>query len=121
MSPASLIIAGRLTPFAVSFVVTCAFFINVCAWLFECGCHSLWAGADLTCNVHAAGLRHCPICRHGVSGYASVFVLVCAPQLLASLWPKWNTVPRTVACLTLFPVAMVSVGLILGWYEGYWR
>ena len=120
MSPASRILVGRLMPFAVSFVVTCASFLNVCAWFFVCGCHSLWAGADLTCNIHAAG-RHCPICSHGVPGYSAVFVLVCTPQLLASLWTRWNMVARLVTCLTLFPVAMVSVSLILGWYEGYWR
>lgn len=111
---------GRLVPFAVSFVVTCTFFINLCAWFFECGCHSLWAGAALTCNVHIAGAHHCPICNHGVPGYASVFALVCAPQLLASLWPKWTKTARLVVCLALFPAALVSVGLLLGWYEGYW-
>ena len=113
--------AGRLAPFAVSFLVTCTFFINVCAWFFECGCHALWAGAALTCNIHSAGVRHCPICRHGVPGYIAVFALVCAPQLLASSWPRWNAPIRLAACLTLFPVAMISVGFVLGWYDGYWR
>jgi hypothetical protein len=111
----------RLLPFAVSGAVTCAFFINACAWLFECGCHSLWAGADLMCNIHAVQGRHCPFCSHGITGYAGVMVLVCAPQLALSVWPKWNVTARAVVCLALFPAAMVSVGLLLGWYEGYWR
>lgn len=111
----------RLTPFAVSFAVTCVFFINVCAWLFACGCHALWAGADLTCNVHAAVGRHCPICSHGTTGYAVVFVLVCAPQLAASLQTRLNRATRVIVCLALFPAGMIAVGSLLGWYEGYWR
>jgi hypothetical protein len=111
---------NRLLPFAVSFTVTSLFFINVCAWLFQCGCHSLWAGADLTCNVHLASGRHCPICSRGTAGYAGVFVLVCTPQLLAAAWSTWRTAARTALCLALFPVAMLVVGLVLGWYDGYW-
>lgn len=111
---------NRVLPFAVSFAATSLFFINVCAWLFQCGCHSLWAGADLTCNVHAALGRHCPFCSHGMPGYAGVFVLVCAPQLAAAMWSKWSTTARVALCLGLFPIAMGVVGLGLGWYEGYW-
>jgi len=111
----------RLIPFAVSFVVTSVTFINACAWLYQCGCHSLWAGAALTCNIHAAAGRHCPICRHGVPGYAVVFTLVTAPQLLGSVWPKWHMTARLMLCLALFPISMVTVGGLLGWLEGYWR
>ena len=110
----------RLVPFAVSFGVTCVFFINVCAWIFQCGCHSLWAGADLTCNVHAVSGRHCPICSRGIPGYAGVFVLVCVPQLIGALWSSWSTPARVVLCLGLFPATMIAVGLALGWYQGYW-
>jgi hypothetical protein len=56
-----------------------------------------------------------------VPGYVAVFALVCAPQLLVSSWSRLNAPIRLAACLTLFPVAMISVGLVLGWYDGYWR
>ena len=110
----------RLLPFAVSFTATSTFFINVCAWLFACGCRALWAGADLACNVHLAESRHCPICSHGRPGYAMIFALVCVPQLLASLVRPWGRGVRVLVCLALFPLTMMAVGLTLGWAEGYW-
>ena len=83
----------RLGPFAISFAVTSTFFINLCAFIFRCGCRSLWAGADASCNVHAAASRHCPWCSHGLEGYTLVMTLVCAPQLAVSVlppfWRKW--------------------------------
>ena len=111
---------NRLVPFAASFAVTSTFFINVCAWLFACGCRALWAGADVACNVHLAASRHCPICSHGPPGYAMIFALVCAPQLVASLVAPWRRSVRVLVCLALFPLTMVGVGLTLGWAEGYW-
>jgi hypothetical protein len=111
---------GRLLPFGVSFTATCLFFLNVCAWVFSCGCRSLWDGADAMCNIHLANSRHCPICSHGVVGYTLVMLAVCAPQLAASMWLRRSRTWRTVLCLVLFPSMMLSVGAILGGYEGYW-
>ena len=110
----------RLLPFAASFAVTCVFFINVCDLIFDCGCRSLWAGADAFCNVHQAGTRHCPFCARGVPGYAAIMAMVTAPQLAASLWLPWRSGARTVACLLVFPAAMLAVGLAVGVYDGYW-
>jgi hypothetical protein len=106
-------------PFALSFSVTCAFFINVCAWIFACGCRALWAGADMSCNVHQVAERHCPFCSHGIAGYAGVMLLVCVPQLAFSLTSMSRRI-RVCICLALFPIGMLVVGLALGWYEGYW-
>ncbi len=111
---------AALLPFGISFAVTCTFFINLCAWIFQCGCHSLWAGADAACNVHAATGPHCPFCSHGTTGYAAVMILVSAPQLGASLWRPWSLRVRTLAALALFPIMMVGIGLVWGWVEGYW-
>jgi hypothetical protein len=111
----------RLLPFAVSLAVTCLFFINMCAWLFECGCVSLWAGADVACNVHALQPPHCPFCVHGLAGQAGVMFVVCLPQMAVSLRAPWGRTARTLMCLALFPVMMVAVGLLLGWRDGYWR
>jgi hypothetical protein len=110
----------RLTPFAISFAVTCLFFINVCDLIFDCGCRSLWAGADAMCNVHLADSRHCPICSHGIVGYTVVMVAVTAPQLAVSAWLPAAVSTRVIACLALFPAGMAVVGLLLGIYEGYW-
>jgi hypothetical protein len=113
-------VRDRLPPFAVSFVVTCLFFINVCDWMFDCGCRSLWAGADALCNVHLAGVHHCPICSRGIAGYTAIMAAVTAPQLAASVWLPFDRVTRIVFCLLLFPTGMIAVGGLLGVYDGYW-
>ena len=112
---------SRLLPFGVSFVVTCLFFINLCNWLFDCGCHSLWAGADALCNVHLANVRHCPICSRGIPGYAAVMTAVTLPQLAASIWLPSGAIIRLIVCLLAFPAGMAAVGALLGVYDGYWR
>ena len=100
--------------------VTCLFFINICDWIFECGCRSLWAGADALCNVHAASLPHCPICSRGITGYAAVMAAVTVPQAAASIWIPFDRLTRIVVCLLLFPLGMIAVGLALGTIDGYW-
>jgi hypothetical protein len=111
----------RFVPFGLSFTLTCLLFINVCDWIFDCGCRSLWAGADAMCNVHLAGVRHCPICSWGIPGYAVVMAAVTVPQLAASLWLPFDKVTRSVICLLLFPIGMITVGGLLGIYVGYWK
>jgi len=113
--------ANRLLPFGVSFAVTSALFINLCAWLFDCGCRALWAGADAACNIHTAGVHHCPVCSGGIPAYTVMMVALCGPQLYASMWPTWSIATRTILCLALFPVTFVSAGLLLGVSSGYWR
>jgi hypothetical protein len=113
-------VKDRLLPCAISFAATCLFFINVCDWIFDCGCRSLWAGADALCNVHVAGSRHCPICSRGIPGYAGIMAAVTAPQLVASAWLPFNRVTRIVLCLLLFPTGMIAVGGLLGMYDAYW-
>ena len=110
----------RLVPFAISFTTTCLFFINVCDWIFDCGCRSLWAGADAMCNVHIANSRHCPICSHGMAGYTVVMAAVSLPQFAASFWLSRGTPTRIVVCLLLFPAGMVAAGVVAGSWDGYW-
>jgi hypothetical protein len=114
------IVKDRLLPLAISFTVTCLFFINICDWIFDCGCRSLWAGADALCNVHVANVPHCPICSRGIPGYAAVLAAVTAPQAAASIWIPFDRVTRIVICVLLFPVGMIALGLALGTIDGYW-
>ena len=105
----------RLFPFAISFAVTCLFFINVCDWMFDCGCHSLWAGADAMCNVHLANSaalsdlqpRHPGICGCDDRSDATTTRRIG----LARLEPRLT---RTIVCLILFPAGMAAVGALLG-------
>jgi MFS family permease len=114
-------LVDRFVPFAVSFAATCLFFIDVCALIFSCGCHSLWAGADAMCNVHVAGPPDCPFCARGVVGYGIVMAAVSAPQAIVSMWAPWRRRTRLLLCVALFPAAMAIVGAIAGISDGYWH
>lgn len=113
--------ADRWLPLGTSLIVTSLFFVDVCGWIFACGCRSLWAGADAFCNVHAASPPHCPFCLRGIPGYVVIFGLVSLPQWAASVWLPWSRSVRTIVCLAIFPLAMIVVGVGFGWWDGYWR
>jgi hypothetical protein len=111
----------RISPFLISFAVTCAFFINFCSWIFQCGCRSLWAGADMACNIHAMHGRHCPWCSHGHAGEAMIMLGLCAPQLAVVMFTRWSWMARTLAAIGMFPAAGSAIALIFGWIDSYWR
>lgn len=110
----------RFSPFLISFAVTSIFFINFCNWIFKCGCRSLWAGADVVCNIHATHGHHCPWCSHGSVGHAMIMTLLCAPQLAEVVFTKWNWPVRTAVAIALFPAIGTLVALAFGWLDGYW-
>jgi hypothetical protein len=111
--------AQRSVIFVVSAAATSVFFINFCSLLFQCGCHSLWAGAARLCNIHAGGARHCPWCAHNPAfAYAAMVV----PQALISFWPapfSWNA--RLAAALAAFPVFGGAAAAVYGIASGYWK
>jgi hypothetical protein len=111
---------SRFSPFLISFTLTSLLFINLCNWIFRCGCRSLWAGADVACNIHALHGPHCPWCSHGYAGHAVVMTLICAPQLFVALFAKWSWPVRTLAAAALFPAIGLLAALGFGWAEGYW-
>lgn len=100
--------------------VTFAFFINLCDLIYQCGCQSLWAGAAEHCNVHVAGVKHCPFCAHGNTGYASVLALVLIPQFLISWRYRWNWRIRLIVAVLVFPAATVLAAVVMGLADGYW-
>jgi hypothetical protein len=115
---------GRAAIAVTGFVLTSLFFIDLCNFIYRCGCTSLWAGADAHCNIHhQAGTKHCPWCSHGYAGYALFFGAIVAPQIWTAL--RWKRGPlaaaRLAVVLALFPIAGGAVALIAGWYDGYWQ
>lgn len=99
--------------------VTSAFFINFCALVFQCGCHSLWAGADATCNIHVEGMHHCPWCA---SNPAYAFAAMVIPQGLVSFWSlQWTWWKRLAASLAAFPVFGGIAAVVYGLSNGYWK
>jgi hypothetical protein len=112
---------ARISPFLVSFAVTCTFFINFCSWIFQCGCRSLWAGSAMACNIHAAHGRHCPWCSHGYTGYAVVMALMTAPQLAVTFYGRWNWPVRTMAAVAMFPISGLAIAWVFGLMDAYWK
>jgi hypothetical protein len=113
-------VLSKWSPFALSFAVDGVFFINLCSWIFKCGCRSLWAGADMACNIHMAHAKHCPFCARGWQGQMLVMVAIWVPQLLISTRLTWTWPLRLSAALAVFPVMEGLAALVLGWADGYW-
>jgi hypothetical protein len=110
---------GRVLIFAVAVGVTCLLFINFCATVFHCGCHSLWAGAAAMCNIHAAGAHHCPWCAHDP---AYAFAAMVIPQVLISFWRgNWSWWKRLAAALAAFPLFGGIAAAVYGLVSGYWK
>src|SRR5947209_14516645 len=89
-----------LLPPALSYT----FIINFCSWIYRCGCTSWWSGAAEHCNIHMAGVKHCPWCSHGSSGFTIVLVLILIPQLVLLFWPvqaNWRL--RLLPSFLVFP------------------
>lgn len=102
----------------LSISVTGAFFINFCATVFRCGCHSLWAGADAMCNVHVANMHHCPWCQQQP---AYAFAAMVIPQAFISFAPApWIWWKRLALSLAAFPVFGGIAAGIYGVASGYW-
>lgn len=111
----------RVLLFSVALVFSSVFFIDFCAWLFQCGCQSLWAGAEETCNIHIAHSRHCPWCVHPYAGGLAAFGAVTLAQIGAMAAPfGWGLATRFGLALSALPLVAGTIGLVQGWWWGYW-
>ncbi|MBM3796017.1 MAG: hypothetical protein FJW31_18600 [Acidobacteria bacterium] len=115
----------RLAVFLAASTVTSVFFIDFCAWIFRCGCQSLWLTADKYCNIHAAhaghGAKGCPWCSFGYAGYLLVFGSMVAAQAVVAFLAPWNWPARLGAALAVFPLMGFVLAGITGVWTGYWR
>ena len=113
---------GGAVLFLASAGLAYALVLNLCAAVFSCGCRSWWTGAAAHCNVHLAGVRHCPWCAYGPAGFRLAMILMLSPQLLLSFWPtrlRWPL--RAAIVFGLFPLSGVAVAIGYGVWSGYWR
>jgi hypothetical protein len=121
MSPRLRRAGGSLAIFLGASTVTSLFFINFCGTVFQCGCQSLWSGADAHCNIHNPTGRHCPWCAVGAAGQYSIYgAMVVAQALLSHLPLVWNWPRRLAATLLAFPMIGLIAAWVLGWTTGYW-
>ncbi|MGH9630661.1 MAG: hypothetical protein ACRD7E_20300 [Bryobacteraceae bacterium] len=112
---------ARSAIFLGSAAITGLFLINFCALIFQCGCHSLWAGAAQHCNIHTPGVRHCPWCVSGDAGFLAIPAIIIGVQALLSFGRfAWTPVTRLVLSLLAFPVFGGLLGLVFGLWHGYW-
>ena len=112
----------RAAVFLFSAAITCAFVINLCALIYRCGCHSLWAGAAEVCNIHSLGAHHCPWCSIETKGFTAIVLAIVAVQAALSFGPRrWGLSLRLLSSLIAFPVAGSAIAIGLGWWQGYWK
>lgn len=111
----------KALPVALAMFPTAVFSINFCAWIFGCGCRSLWAGASATCNIHMQNAKHCPWCIYGGQGFRVAFVLILAAQAAIMLLPERIGLKyRFALAVAAFPVVGAAVAAIYGWISHYW-
>jgi hypothetical protein len=110
----------RLLIFAVASGFTGVFFIIWCDWIYQCGCTFLWAGAAAQCNIHIAGVAHCPWCTSETFGGVA-FVGVLLSQAAVVFWPGRAGWLRLLAALAASPLSAGVIGAAIGWGSGYWN
>src|SRR5690349_9106270 len=87
-------------------------FKPICNLLFGCGCQGMWAAAGKLCNIHMAGVPHCPWCATGAWGGFLPRTLIILAQIGIVFLPlKISNVTR----LILGVVAFAIVATIVGW------
>jgi hypothetical protein len=110
-----------LAVFLIAVAPVCLLFINVCNWVYQCGCQSWWAGAADACNIHHAQPPHCPWCLGGGWRGFVTFGTVALAQLGLAFGPGFGTFGRRLAAALLaFPVVGGALALLFGWTTGYW-
>ena len=111
---------GRSLVFVLAGAVACTFYINFCSLVFACGCHSLWNGGVDFCNIHVAGVRHCPWCTSGYWGYVPLAGILGAQAAASFSRSALGLGSRLVLALALFPVVGGAFAAAFGWVTGYW-
>lgn len=108
--------------FLAAAVVTSVFFIDFCNLVYACGCRSLWAGADASCNIHTPGAKHCPWCSIGLLPSVGVWAAIVGSQ--AAVWfgfPRLPLLLRGFGTFAAFPVTGGILAIAVGLWTGYWR
>ncbi|MBY0503196.1 MAG: hypothetical protein K2X03_04775 [Bryobacteraceae bacterium] len=90
------------------------FLLDLCNWLYACGCRHWLAGAVTACNIHHAQGPHCAWCAMGATGFWSLFAGIIAVQALIVWLPRRPAlVWRAALALLSFPaLAWLSTFLL---------
>ncbi len=113
--------AADFAIFGLAAGVSGAFMLDLCDWIFACGCRSPWAGAAESCNIHTAAARHCPWCVMSPVWLAVIFGCMLGLQAVITLAQEWRWPVRLVLALGAFPAVGWLAGLLSGMYLRYWN
>ena len=105
---------------AAVWAATISVIYNVCHLLFQCGCTFPWAGGADHCNIHVAGVPHCPWCSHGLGAFAGGLAPLLGVEALAVVRLRRQRVGvRLAAALVGFVVLAAASGLAWAIADGY--
>ena len=106
--------------FGLSAVVTFVFFIDLCNAVYGCGCQSLWRGAAAGCNVHRAGVQHCPWCEGKTTSWASLGSILAAQAATCFGLRRRRWWSRLAASVSAFFLVGLLAALVTGHLSRYW-
>ena len=110
----------RAVVFGFAALLSGAFLIDFCGWIYGCGCQSVWKVGALYCNIHT-GPKHCPWCTHGGVGFAVTGILVFGTQAwIAFRAAGPSLLVRLGMCIAAFPLVGGLVAYLVGSAQGYW-
>ena len=112
-------LAVKMLILAAGVAFTAAFSINWCDMIYQCGCTFYWAGAAAQCNIHQAGVQHCPWCENPTYGGVA-FGFTLAVQALVAFWPGQAYLRALLFTLLASPLAAAAAGVAIGIHAGYW-
>ena len=113
---------GRRTlAFLIGAGFASVFFLNFCDAVYQCGCRSLWDGADAHCNVFDETNRDCPFCAHRPWGDAiPLGAILSAQGFVCFSRSKMSMRVRALGALLAFPVIGGLVAIAFGILTDYW-
>jgi len=112
---------GRAALALAAVTVTSVFFIDLCNWIYDCGCRSLWNGAAAHCNIPTLGAKHCPWCSMGIAGSGAVWAAIAGVQCWIALRSGiTNWIRRSAYTLAAFPIVGGLLGIGIGIAQSYW-
>ena len=112
---------ARVAAFAIAAVFAAVFTIDLCNFMYRCGCTHVWAGADRHCNIHDPEPPNCPWCAIGASGYAGVMAIIVGGQAAVTLPARWRLGfwPRLSLGILAFGGIGAALAVIIGRMMGY--
>lgn len=112
-------LALKILILTVGVAFTAVFSINWCHLIYQCGCTFYWAGGAAHCNIHQAGVHHCPWCVSATYG-GIAFGFTVLTQTVVAFWPGEAYLRRFLFVLLASPLAAAAAGVAIGIHAGYW-